>query len=686
MVVSMMILMAFASLSVFVTSAKTSATARPIVLKDAITASRVFSGLKEEYFEQIIIEEDLEDVTVDGQVTNFAEVFSVKEADAKKAVSSKEKLESFLEKQEDKTGQIYEMEEMADGAYCVTSPYQTRRIVICSTNVKKDYGASSWYLYKSGAKTILCFDSEEQTKAAYEQIRADYGEDHAYVDYVISLRQLSQEGEEQESEMLGSKDNSCYSWGSHAMGMDRLKNSGGFSANDTVTVAVLDTGVITSSPVFKGTKISSASYNFADGNRNIKDVIGHGTHVTGIIADLTPDNVQFLVVKITEGDGTSSSLIMGMALDYAIEQKADVINLSFGFLDKDASSFYFLDDSINQAYQKGIPICAAAGNTNKMVKGRDVNHCYPACNAQTVCVSALTEDRELADYSYYGSAVDFAAPGSRIVSAGIKNDLVSMSGTSMAAPHISAAMAYLKLMNHSLSVQGLCMELKKYSVDLGSKGKDKKYGYGCPDIEDLLKTGITYTKWTSGKMLPAPRLVSCINGAKGNVLTWDSVDKAKGYYIYRRKDGGSNRRIAKVSAGTTSYTDTKISEGDFFLYYVVAYGKKDGITYCSANSAMAGLVTLRPVSVVNARALNNKKVQIQRKKQKYWNGKKIQIQYALNRFYKKSAVKTFRASSTNLKFAIKKKGNYYLRIRTKFHWMEQNYYSVWTTIKRLNVR
>lgn len=596
-VVSMMqVLMLLVILSLFAAQTEASSYRKPIPLKDAVTAANTFSKSMEECFEKIVVAENSSLVQVDGRTASFADVFSASDAVSRKAVSSRKKLEAFLEKEEDRSGQIYEVTEDSEGVYSVQAPYQTRRIVICSTDVKKNYGASSWYVYAKGGKTILCFDTEEETKAAYEKIKADYGVDHAYVDSVISLQTRTQEFEgseelilEEETQefegseeiilneetqeekilesntqveeetkvgatMLSEQEEFCYSWGAHTMGMDHLKYVNDFPADRKVTVAVIDTGVTTTSPVFKGTKISSKSYNFANGNSNVKDTIGHGTHVTGIIADLTPDNVEFLIVKVADADGTSSSLVMGLGMDYAIEQNADVINLSYGFLEEGAYRYYFMDDSINQAYKKGIPVCAAAGNSNNAVKGRAVKNCYPACNRQTVSVSALSKDNVLADYSYYGNAIDFAAPGDHIISAGTKGNLVSMSGTSMAAPHISAAMAYLKLAKKSMSVQGLCMELRKYSVDLGSKGKDDKYGYGCPDLSTFLDYGITYKNWTCGKMLSAPKSVTCTNGAKGNVLTWKNVSKAQGYYIYRRKDGGANRKIATVSAPNTTYT------------------------------------------------------------------------------------------------------------------------------------
>ena len=93
----------------------------------------------------------------------------------------------------------------------------------------------------------------------------------------------------------------------------------------------VDTGIDTSNVLFAGRKVSSQSYNFFGNNHNVQDTFGHGTHVSGIIADATPANVELLVLRVSNNEGKSSLLTIKTALQYAVSKNADVVNLSMGF-------------------------------------------------------------------------------------------------------------------------------------------------------------------------------------------------------------------------------------------------------------------------------------------------------------------------------------------------------------------
>ena len=171
-------------------------------------------------------------------------------------------------------------------------------------------------------------------------------------------------------------------------------------------------------------------------------------------------------------------------------------------------SYTHLDVYKRQAYEKGIPISCAAGNQE--TGGIDVRYCYPANYSKTIAVSAIDSSGRLANYSNRGNGIDFAAPGTGIISADYKGNLTlrAMSGTSMAAPHITAAIAYLKMMQPNLSVKGVCRELELYCRNLGAK---KYYGRGCPILTNLFKKGITNKKYI---VILKPTLSSVSNKGK----------------------------------------------------------------------------------------------------------------------------------------------------------------------------
>lgn len=76
----------------------------------------------------------------------------------------------------------------------------------------------------------------------------------------------------------------------------------------------------------------------------------------GFIADATPANVELLVLRVSNNEGKSSLLTIKTALQYAVSKNADVVNLSMGFIDVNASLYDYLDSTIDKAYNRGIPI------------------------------------------------------------------------------------------------------------------------------------------------------------------------------------------------------------------------------------------------------------------------------------------------------------------------------------------
>lgn len=624
---------------------------------------------EDDYFEKMVITPGSNTMEKDGEEEKVSETFDISDTKAEKVTRSEKTLNRYLNKQEG----VYQIEQNEDGDLEVTAPYQTKRLVVESDKVTDTYGASDVYINQMDHETILQYDSEEQTEQAFEKLKESYSA--CYPDKVVAvdntvmglpLSQDEQNGED------------SYSWGSDYMGMSQLKKEApkkGYTRK--VTVAVVDTGINASNILFKGRNISSNSYNFFGNNKNVQDTFGHGTHVCGIIADATPDNVSLLVLRVSNSEGKSSLLTIKAALQYAISKKADVINLSMGFIDSNAYLYDYLDSTIDKAYERGIPISCAAGNGENGSKGVDVRYCYPACYSKTISVSAIDSSQQLAYYSNRGSGIDFTAPGTGIVSANYKGTLIAMSGTSMAAPHISAAIAYLKMMQPNLSVDGVYRELKQYSRDLGAKGRDNYYGWGCPILSGLFQKGIVNKKYI---VILRPTLNSVANVDKGIKVSWKRAYGAASYCVYRRTGKGAWRKVGVVSSVQTSYIDKKAKHGKKYSYKVRAYNSGVYGNF----STTKNIYRLKTLDRIKVRRSSGKKASVSWKKKSYSTA--YQVQYALNPQMKKAKKISASRGKNSLKTKKLKRKVYYFQVRYSYRKAGIKSWSSWSKTKKIVIR
>jgi hypothetical protein len=186
---------------------------------------------------------------------------------------------------------------------------------------------------------------------------------------------------------------------------------------------------------------SSRSRSFLDGIPSATDENGHGTHVAGIIG---AKNNSFGVLGVAsgatlislrvldkDGVGTLSAIISALAYVSANGKAGDAVNLSLG---EDGISD-ILDQQVKNAAAKGIFISIAAGNNQSLAD----KYSPARVNAPNVyTVAAIDSAGKFADFSNYGNdVVDYAAPGVRILSTYLHNKYAIMSGTSMAAPHVT---------------------------------------------------------------------------------------------------------------------------------------------------------------------------------------------------------------------------------------------------------
>ncbi|MDD4628629.1 MAG: S8 family serine peptidase [Candidatus Peribacteraceae bacterium] len=263
-----------------------------------------------------------------------------------------------------------------------------------------------------------------------------------------------------------------------------------------VKVAVLDTGIDNRHPEMSGRIVATASFVV---DSSVTDVVGHGTHVAGIIAGqgvstLTDNNgtnralgvspeATIIVGKICNDEGYCAEGDISAGIEWAVAQGAKVINLSLG-----GGAFQNECDSdplaqkVNWAVDQGAVVVAASGN------GAEANPgvATPACASKALAVGAVDQTGVRPVWSGYGTALDLVAPGLSILSS-IPCSVAGScpeagygwwSGTSMATPAVSGVVALVRGANPALTAQEVTTILKQTAWDLGNPGNDPLYGYG----------------------------------------------------------------------------------------------------------------------------------------------------------------------------------------------------------------
>ncbi|WNR46401.1 S8 family peptidase [Paenibacillus roseipurpureus] len=249
-------------------------------------------------------------------------------------------------------------------------------------------------------------------------------------------------------------------------------------ANDVI-VAVVDTGVDLQHPDLQGQLLPG--YNVISANSSPQDDVGHGTHVTGVIAALVNNELgvagmtwynKVLPVKVLDQTGAGSTYSVAQGIIWATDHGAKVMNLSLG----NYADSGFLHDAIQYAFDKDVALIAASGNDNTEQPG------YPAAYPEVFAVAASDSKNEKAPFSNYGDYIDVTAPGVSIASTYPNNQYAALSGTSMASPHVTALAALIRSANPNLKNTEVYEIMRKSAQDLGDVGHDKYFGYGLIDV------------------------------------------------------------------------------------------------------------------------------------------------------------------------------------------------------------
>lgn len=290
------------------------------------------------------------------------------------------------------------------------------------------------------------------------------------------------------------------------------------SSKNELIVAVLDSGLDIKHPDLKDRvwydhklcdNIPNANvkacngFNFLDNNNVLTDDIGHGTHVAGIIAanrnsmgiaGAADPRIKIMPVKVMNSqvngfvyNGKVVTDVIADAMNFAIKNGAEVINLSLGWpklidLAKVKAAF-------DLAEKNNVVVIAAAGNNNKDLPT------FPCSYENVICVGAIDNRGELADFTNHGSKVDITAPGESIVSTYPSNlesrvlrikNYETKRGSSQAAPYVAAAVANLKLLHPGLTNDQVRSLLFRSSRKSLNEKNNRFVKFGMLDMKELL--------------------------------------------------------------------------------------------------------------------------------------------------------------------------------------------------------
>ncbi|MHA1979384.1 MAG: S8 family serine peptidase, partial [Candidatus Hodarchaeales archaeon] len=245
----------------------------------------------------------------------------------------------------------------------------------------------------------------------------------------------------------------------------------------SVLVAVIDTGIDYTHPDLNAQYVP-LGYDWVNNDNDPIDDHYHGTHVAGIIAATTNNgigvasvaNVQIMAEKFLSNTGTGTSEDAAAAIIHAVDAGADILSNSWG----GGGPSNLLKDALVYAAENDVVVIAAAGND-----GLPFSH-YPAAYPEVISVSATDSNDNLAYFSNYGDSIEVSAPGFEIYSTFpvALGSYASISGTSMAAPHVSGVAALILSEFPSWSAEQVRTHLWDTSDDLGDLGWDEQYGYG----------------------------------------------------------------------------------------------------------------------------------------------------------------------------------------------------------------
>jgi len=387
-------------------------------------------------------------------------------------------------------------------------------------------------------------------KAALAAVRANPAVAYVEADGIVTVGPVDPKQDEADTEIAetGEADAEIIqpgaTWGLDRIDQRNLPRSSSYTYNRDGTgvhVYVIDTGIRSTHNEFGGR--ASKDFDSINDGQNGNDCNGHGTHVAGTIGGATygvAKNVTLHGVRVLNcaGSGSWSQVIAGIDWVAANHISPAVANMSLG-----GNGITTVDTATTNLINSGVVTVVAAGNSN-------MNACLfsPARTPAAITVGATTSNDSRAYFSNFGNCLDIFAPGLNIASAwnGNDSDLHTISGTSMASPHVAGVAALYLEENPAATVS----QVRSVIVNNSTLNKVKTPGTKSPN------------KLLHSLFLPIPNQSSPLSVTNDTTPTfkWFAVPGATSYRFQVLRSGKTvYTRIVSACADTTcSNTPPKV--------------------------------------------------------------------------------------------------------------------------------
>ncbi|EKG91657.1 S8 family peptidase [Vibrio cholerae] len=384
--------------------------------------------------------------------------------------------------------------------------------------------------------------SAELTAEQLQALRADPNVDYIEQNQIITVNPIIS------ASANAAQDN--VTWGIDRIDQRDLPLNRSYNYNydgSGVTAYVIDTGIAFNHPEFGGR--AKSGYDFIDNDNDARDCQGHGTHVAGTIGGAqygVAKNVNLVGVRVLGCDGSGSTEAIVRGIDWVAQNASgpSVANLSLG-----GGVTQAMDQAVARLVQRGVNAVIAAGNDNK-----DACQVSPAREPSGITVGSTTNNDGRSNFSNWGNCVQIFAPGSDVTSASHEGGTKTMSGTSMATPHVAGVVALYLQENKNLSPN----QIKTLLSDRSTKGKvSDTRGTTNKLLYSLTDNNTTPNPEPNPQPEPQPQPDSQLTNGKVVTGISGKQGELKKFYI----DVPAGRRLSIETNGGTGNLDLYVRLG-----------------------------------------------------------------------------------------------------------------------------